>query len=354
MRANHYRQQERYPQQDWNEENQPSQRWPGNWSPARGASRGQTGAPEEQYEYGPYGSAGAYDDDDYERDMPYPRGSEGYGQASERGSHRGYGQQGSAQQGYYGQQGYAPQGYRQGQPRDRSGQSQSWRERGEGYGQFGGPGMTRGQGYYASQRARGGQNWQGRYGNVESSRSGDASGYAGYPQYQSDESAGGAPGGWHGGTEWGYESGRQRSQYSSGGEFGGRSGTWGGSGSQTGQQQSQRYGRGPKGYNRTDERIREEICDRMMAATHYDKDEIEVSVQGGEVTLSGTVCCRSDKFAAEETAESVMGVSDVINQLRVKRSEGSQGSQSSQSSEGRSETQSSENQTGGADKRRNR
>ena len=45
---------------------------------------------------------------------------------------------------------------------------------------------------------------------------------------------------------------------------------------------------------------------------------MEVSVTGGEVVLSGTVNNRYDKRRAEAIAESVSGVSNVENRLRVR------------------------------------
>lgn len=39
----------------------------------------------------------------------------------------------------------------------------------------------------------------------------------------------------------------------------------------------------------------------------------------GEVTLTGTVNTRQEKFLAEELADAVSGVHDVHNQLRMKR-----------------------------------
>ena len=81
-------------------------------------------------------------------------------------------------------------------------------------------------------------------------------------------------------------------------------------------------GRGPKGYQRSDERIREEISDRLMEHPEIDASDLEVKVKNGVVTLSGTVDDRSDKRLAEDIAESVMGVSDVMNQLGVQSQTG--------------------------------
>ena len=76
-------------------------------------------------------------------------------------------------------------------------------------------------------------------------------------------------------------------------------------------------GRGPKGYQRSDERLREEVSDRLMADDRIDASDIEVEVHDGEVTLTGTVDGRMAKRRAEDCAEEVMGVRDVMNQLRV-------------------------------------
>lgn len=79
-------------------------------------------------------------------------------------------------------------------------------------------------------------------------------------------------------------------------------------------------GRGPKGYRRSDERIREDINDRLTDHAHLDASDIEVSVKEGEVTLSGKVFDRSDKRLAEDVAESVTGVKNVQNNLRTDKS----------------------------------
>jgi osmotically-inducible protein OsmY len=77
--------------------------------------------------------------------------------------------------------------------------------------------------------------------------------------------------------------------------------------------------RGPKGYKRSDDRIREDVSDRLAQQDQVDPSDIEVQVQNGEVTLTGTVQSRHEKFLAEELADDVSGVSDVHNQLRVRR-----------------------------------
>jgi len=76
-------------------------------------------------------------------------------------------------------------------------------------------------------------------------------------------------------------------------------------------------GRGPKGYVRSDERIREDVCDRLCDDRMVDASEIDVAVAGSEVTLSGTVNTREERRRAEDCVEQVLGVTHVQNNLRV-------------------------------------
>jgi len=80
------------------------------------------------------------------------------------------------------------------------------------------------------------------------------------------------------------------------------------------------YGKGPKGYTRSDERIREDVCDRLSDDDEIDAREITVTVKGAEVVLEGTVNDRRSKHRAEDVAESVSGVKEVTNHLRARKS----------------------------------
>jgi hypothetical protein len=84
------------------------------------------------------------------------------------------------------------------------------------------------------------------------------------------------------------------------------------------QARGEHRGRGPSGYRRSDERIREDVSDRLSDDSWLDASNIEVKVSNGEVTLGGTVHDRRDKRHAEDLAERVSGVSHVQNNLRVK------------------------------------
>ena len=78
-------------------------------------------------------------------------------------------------------------------------------------------------------------------------------------------------------------------------------------------------GRGPKNYQRADERIREDVCERLTMDHDVDASDIEVSVSDAVVTLNGTVHARHAKRIAEDICELVRGVKDVQNNLRVTR-----------------------------------
>jgi hypothetical protein len=80
------------------------------------------------------------------------------------------------------------------------------------------------------------------------------------------------------------------------------------------------YGKGPKGYVRSDDRIREDVCDRLSDDDIVDASEISVQVKDGEVTLEGSVTDRHMKHRAEDIIEEVSGVRDVNNKLRTKKS----------------------------------
>jgi len=76
-------------------------------------------------------------------------------------------------------------------------------------------------------------------------------------------------------------------------------------------------GRGPKGFHRSDERIHEDLCERMAAHPSLDASEIDVRVADGDVILEGTVRSRSERRLAEALTESVGGVREIRNELRM-------------------------------------
>jgi osmotically-inducible protein OsmY len=78
-------------------------------------------------------------------------------------------------------------------------------------------------------------------------------------------------------------------------------------------------GKGPKGYRPTDARLAEVICDRLTDNPFIDARNINIDVQDGEVTLTGSVEERRQKYAAEDVVADVFGVAEVHNSLTVAR-----------------------------------
>ena len=120
----------------------------------------------------------------------------------------------------------------------------------------------------------------------------------------------------------GMSAGHSSGMWSSGSGAGYGGGYSGGMGSYSGgfgrySEQGRHAGRGPKNWQRSDERIREEVNERLTDHPHIDATEIDVQVKSGEVTLTGTVENRHIKRMAEDLAEGVSGVREVHNQLRA-------------------------------------
>jgi hypothetical protein len=140
-----------------------------------------------------------------------------------------------------------------------------------------------------------------------------------------------------------------------GGQF--SSGPWGGhyqggtSYRGSGTWMEQNYaGRGPKNYQRSDDRIREEVADRLTDDPRIDASEIDVAVQSGEITLSGTVPDRQQKRLAEDLAESVSGVREVNNHVRIARQDRDESERASRSMSSGSSDRTSPANTGSRSK----
>lgn len=151
-------------------------------------------------------------------------------------------------------------------------------------------------------------------------------------------------GGGQGADDWNNESSRYRERNRGSGANGGRGSdpysedqwfgerwgrnadlpaTWGQSRMGNQQQEKGRYGgRGPQGYQRSSERLTEEINDRLTWDSDVDATHITVTVQDGEATLEGFVEDRFQKRAAEECCYAVSGVRDVHNHLRIQPASG--------------------------------
>ncbi|HEY0915929.1 MAG TPA: BON domain-containing protein [Solimonas sp.] len=75
----------------------------------------------------------------------------------------------------------------------------------------------------------------------------------------------------------------------------------------------------PKGYTRSDERIRDDVCEHLYRSHDVDVGDVSVEVKGGTVTLEGSVPERHMKHRIEDICERCIGVLDVENRIRVSR-----------------------------------
>ena len=251
--------------------------------------------------------------------------------------HQGQREPGGASQGYgWGEE--ALRSFGQGAQRDGAqfeqpwGRGESWGDAEEGNfegddpGRYGHQQANHSQQDFGQQRGYGQQGYgMGGYGQSQPNYGQRGSGRGGYSQ---GSSYGTQSGGFAGGGGDYYGQGNQ-GQYGQGGNGGSQGHTGMGMNyrgeqqwQQGGQQQQQpRFGKGPKGYKRSDERIKEDVSDRISQMGNVDASDVEIEVKGGEVTLTGSVPSRTMKWQLENLVESVGGVTDVNNQLRIKREE---------------------------------
>lgn len=101
-------------------------------------------------------------------------------------------------------------------------------------------------------------------------------------------------------------------------EHGGRSNRWSDDIRSEASRESHR-GKGPKGYARSSERMHDEACEILARDFDLDASNIEVVIQGDILVLKGEVDSRHDKRRAEDLVEDISGVSDVHNQLRIRK-----------------------------------
>ncbi len=76
-------------------------------------------------------------------------------------------------------------------------------------------------------------------------------------------------------------------------------------------------GVGPRGYQRSDERIADDVHSRLTRRGQIDARGVQVTVKDRVVTLTGTVHDRRQKRLAEDLVDSVPGVVDVNNRLKI-------------------------------------
>lgn len=98
-----------------------------------------------------------------------------------------------------------------------------------------------------------------------------------------------------------------------------------------GQSDIMRGRQGPKNYARSDERLRELICERLLQEQMVDVSNVSVEVKDGCVTLEGTVPERQMRHVIEDTVDCCWGVQDIENHIGIQSSK--QGQQDQQEKE---------------------
>jgi osmotically-inducible protein OsmY len=78
-------------------------------------------------------------------------------------------------------------------------------------------------------------------------------------------------------------------------------------------------GRRPQLQRRSDDKIYQEIWELLTNNADLDASEVELHVESGEVTLTGTVDSRDAKWLTEDLVNSVTGVREVNNRIKVAR-----------------------------------
>jgi hypothetical protein len=242
--------------------------------------------------------------DDWYRDRDREQGGSWAGDRDEdRSGDRDRGRRGREESGYagpYGGGGYPGYGREYGREQSRSGRDEDRRDRG-GWGE-------RDRAYGA--RERGGEREWGGGRDVGGRESGERR------TYREERYA----------PEHDSYRGRGDSDEDRGPVWGGRE--YGGGGQQRereGWRAAERgphAGRGPRGYKRSDERIQDEVSDRLEDDDWLDASDIDVRCEEGVVILEGTVKNKEAKRRAEDLADSCKGVKDVMNRLRVEEEEG--------------------------------
>ena len=134
------------------------------------------------------------------------------------------------------------------------------------------------------------------------------------------------------GSRRGDETSRDTGDYGSWREYGEKRGffekagdeiaSWFGNEDAARRREQDHRGRGPAGYTRSDERIREDANDHLTHDPSVDATNITVKVENGEVTLDGSVDSRQAKRRAEDVVDGISGVRHVQNNLRVNENRG--------------------------------
>lgn len=202
--------------------------------------------------------------------------------------------------------GYSDETYDEGRPWQwddrRASQRYQSQDRSQEYGGNRGRGSDTGGGYSPGGFAGGYSGYEGDFRQAGFDPGNHRPGYSGYSGYGREASG-------EGHSDRGFPH-RSGSGYGS---------SYAATGTQSGRWSGGSAAHGPKGYIRSDERLKEDICERIMCDYRIDAREVSVDVHDGKVKLEGTVPQRGMKHALEDLVDDCPGVKDIDNQVRVTR-----------------------------------
>jgi osmotically-inducible protein OsmY len=109
----------------------------------------------------------------------------------------------------------------------------------------------------------------------------------------------------------GFQGQTTQGSFMGGGNYGMQGSQWNPS------QERSHAGLGPKNYKRSDDRIKEDMCEALSNHPWIDASNTEVEVKNGVVTLTGTVNDRRTRQMMEDLADDIPGVKDVECQVKI-------------------------------------
>ncbi|AYD64828.1 BON domain-containing protein [Achromobacter sp. LC458] len=247
-------------------------------------------------------------DDDFERDPGADAGrGDPYRQAHQRGRSQGDPYRDPNRDPYRN-----PGSQGQGRGNRGAGDQEPWHDPAPSYGYQGdgnrpAPGARESRGGLRSRSADPGQSSYGGFRNEDPSYQREQVYGSRNPSYSGPTSYGDEEGGYYGDRpRWGDETGVSFETAERGGYNRGPT-AWRDRGS---------FRTDPKGYTRSDERVRENVCE-YLAHSGLDVSDVSVSVTDGRVTLEGTAPDRRTKHRIEDCTDACAGVQDVDNRIRI-------------------------------------
>lgn len=87
--------------------------------------------------------------------------------------------------------------------------------------------------------------------------------------------------------------------------------------SREGRRRGKHAGKGPRDFRISDERILENVCERLFEDEYVDATHVCVEIRSGEITLRGRIESGWMRDRTEQIAAGVYGVELVRNELRI-------------------------------------